>query len=650
MCGIAGIISSQHSDLDAIDRVLEALLHRGPDDKGVYAGQGVVIGQRRLSIIDLAGGRQPIANEDHTKWVVCNGEIYNYRELRIELEQKGHCFATKSDSEVILHLYEELGERCVERLRGMFAFAIWDESRSTLFVARDRLGQKPLFYVQQGEKLFFASEIKGLLALDPSLAKPDLAALNQYLTLRIITPPRSMFKEIKKLAPAHCMTFSPTTGLKISRYWDLKYEPKLSGSEGELVDELEERMIECLKLHMVSDVPVGAFMSGGLDSTLVVAMLMKHVVTEPIQTFSIGLPYGEFDEAPYARMIANQYNTRHHEKVVFPSLLDTLPRLVWHLDEPSDPLSLCSYLIAGMAREHVKVVLGGDGGDELFGGYDRYYGNKFAGYYGLLPSSLRKFVVGPLLDLLPDGGWYKSRAHQLKWLHQLSFVEGGTRYAKSLGYFYFTPDKREELYGPVMAEAKNSFDPYEDIRTHYELVTAGDPIDRMLYSDTQARLPDHSVMILDRMTMAFGLEARSPFMDHELAEFAASLPVQFKIRGRSLRYIQLRLAERYLPKEVLNRPKQGFSVALPYMLRQEYQKLFALFLRKSRLAHEGFLRQEAIDRLLAEHDERKIDNGNRLWLLLNAEVWYRMLIERMSVEHLTTEISEAEKTLHYTKN
>jgi asparagine synthase (glutamine-hydrolysing) len=641
MCGIAGQVGTHGWDERGLHRMLQGLRHRGPDDAGTYHADGVCLGQRRLSIIDVAGGRQPIANEDGTVWVVFNGEIYNYQALRQELEEKGHRFDTHTDTEVLVHLYEEIGPHCVERLRGMFAFAIWDARQRRLFAARDRLGQKPFYFVHRGAELLFASEIKALLAYDPSLAELDLAALDQYLSLRLIASPRSMFRAIRKLPPAHTLTFDAETGLHIERYWDLRYEPKLMGSDDDLVDALEERLIDCLRLHMVSDVPVGAFLSGGLDSTLVVALLMQHVASEPLQTFSIGLPYGAYDEAPYARMVAERYGTRHHEQIITPSLVHTLPRLVWHLDEPSDPLSVCTYLIAEMARKHVKVVLGGDGGDELFGGYDRYYGNRYANYYAWLPQGLRQYAIGPLLRLVPDDGWYKSRGHRLKWLHQASFLDGGARYAGSLGYFYFRPALRHELYGPVMQGAASTFNAEAAIREPFEKAEATDLVDRMLYADSQVRLPDHPVMILDRMTMAHGLEARSPFMDHEVAEFAARLPVRLKVRGRSLRYIQMRLAERYLPKPLLERPKQGFSSALPYMLRDEYQLLFGLFLQRSHLGRDGILSQPTVDRLLDEHHTGRADHGNRLWLLLNSEVWYRMFIEGNSVEDLSGLMSTA---------
>lgn len=635
MCGIAGIISEQKPYGEhAMQRMLEALKFRGPDDEGRYDGAGAILGQRRLSIIDLEGGHQPIPNETRSLWLVCNGEVYNYEELRADLIKRGHTFLTHSDSEVILHLYEEKGENCIDDLRGMFSFAIWDEEKKQLFAGRDRLGQKPFYYATIDDQFFFASEIKALLALDKSFAEMDPEALDQYLTLRIIAPPRSMFKQIKKLPPAHKLVFSTAKGLQISRYWDLYFEPKLTGSDDELVDQLEEELIHALKLHMVSDVPVGAFLSGGMDSTLVVSMLMKHVSDDPIDTFTMGLPYGDYNEAPFARMVAEQYGTRHHELIVTPSLTDTLPDLVAHLDEPSDPLSVCTYLIAKAARQHVKVVLGGDGGDELFGGYDRYYGYKYAGYYALIPSVIRRYGIGAILNLIPDGGWYKSKAHQLKWLHSLSFKNGSQRYSRSLSYFYFGPDWRKKLYGETMNRAVSDFEPEEAIWQPFDRANASDPIDKMLNADSFVRLPDHPVMISDRMTMANSLEVRSPLMDHKVAEFAAKLPMRMKVRGRSLRYIQKRLLARYLPEAVLKRPKQGFSSALPYLLADEYRTLFKVFLQKSQLAADDYFQQATINELLAAHLSGKKDNGNRLWLLLNSEVWYRMYIKGQSKESM----------------
>jgi len=641
MCGICGRVSPEGVGESVLEAMVSRLSHRGPDDVGLYRKGRAGLGHARLSIIDLEQGHQPIANEDETLWVVLNGEIYNYRELREELVARGHRFRTHSDTEVIVHLYEDFGPACVERLRGMFAFAIWDERRQQLFAARDRFGQKPFYYAVEGERFSFASEIKALLVASPSLAELDPQALDEYLALRVITPPRSMFRNIRKLPPAHWLRFDARDGLRIERYWDLDYTDKLEGSEEQLIDELDAKIVDALRQHIVSDVPIGAFLSGGYDSTLVVSMLMKHVLDEPLRTFAGGLDYGEYDEAPAARLVAERYGTHHHEKRIHPSLVRLLPRLIWHLDEPSDPLSVCVYLIAELAREHVKVVLGGDGGDELFGGYDRYYGNLYAERYARVPSAIRKYAIGPALGLVPDGGWYKSMGHQLKWLQYLSFFEGGERYARSLGYFYFDDDARRALGTPAFRNAVGDFDPYASIRSAYDRAEASEPIDRMLYADSQLRMTDHPVMILDRMTMAHGLEARSPFLDHELAEFCARLPTRLKVRGRSLRYIQAQLAKRYLPPPLLERRKQGFSSPLPYMLRDEYKLLFRLFLADSHLARDEIFDQRQVSALVAEHDVGSADNANRLWLLLNSEVWYRMFIEGSSQEDLAEEITAA---------
>jgi asparagine synthase (glutamine-hydrolysing) len=645
MCGIVGIMGHDREDQTRLHLMLNSLAHRGPDDEGVYSGDGIHLGQRRLSIIDLGGGHQPIGNEDQSLWIVFNGEIYNYQALKKDLLQRGHIFITDSDTEVILHLYEEYREKCLDYLRGMFAFAIWDEKKKELFAARDHLGQKPFYYSQDGNKFIFSSEIKSILAYDPALNTLDLQALDQYLSLRIIGSPRSMFRSIKKLPPANFLTIDSAGQLKISRYWQINYEPKWNASDDDLVDELESHILESLRLHMVSDVPVGAFLSGGLDSTLIVAMLMEKIAPASLQTFTIGLPYQQFNEAPYAKIIADKYGTSHTEQVLTPSLIPQIVDLVKHLDEPSDPLALCSYLISGLARKNVKVVLGGDGGDELFGGYDRYYANLYSDYLTVLPTSLRRNTLGRLLDLIPDGKWYKSRTHQLKWLYQMSFLTGGSRYARSLGFFYFNPQMKAELYGPRLQAITENFDAEADIRESYENAGAIEGLDRMLSADSSIRLPDHSVMILDRMSMAHGLEVRCPFMDHVLAEFSARLPVRMKIRGRNLRYIQRKLAERYLPEEVLNRSKQGFSSALPYMLQKEYRFLFDTYLKNSRLAETGLLLQPSIDRFLAEHLQGKRDHGNRLWLLLNAEIWYRIHIDKQASEEF-----KADMLVNYNKS
>ena len=631
MCGVAGIVGARDQDDADIGVMLRALAHRGPDGEGIYSAGNVVLGHRRLSIIDLEGGRQPLRNAAGTIWLVCNGEIYNYVELRRHLEGRGHQFVTHSDCEVIIGLYEAYGDELLQHLRGMFAFALWDVRKQRLLAARDHLGQKPFFYIAQPNRFAFGSEIKALLALDPGLRQLNLRALDQYLALRIIAPPLTMFRGVAKLPPGHLLVLERGGQPIVRPYWDLRFEPKIEASEEQLIDELDERIVEALRLHMVSDVPVGAFLSGGLDSSLLVAMLVKRVGVRDLPTFTIGLPYKHFDEAPHARQVAARYHTQHHEWSIRPSLKELLPELVWHLDEPSDPLSLCAYHVARLAREHVKVVIGGDGGDELFGGYDRYYGNIYAGYYSKVPAPVRRQLLGPALMRIPAAGWYKSVGHQLQWLHRLSFLSGSERYAASLSYFYFDRAHRNSIFSESSNAELASADAEAALKMPFDAL-AGEMVDRMLYADSKVRLPDHPVMITDRMTMAHGLEARSPFMDHRLAEYAARLPWTLKVRGRRLRYIQRKLAARYLPTEILARSKQGFSSALPYILKDEYRELYSRYLRDSELVRAGVLADAPIQRLLEEHLSGRMDHGNRLWLLINSEIWYRMMILGQSKE------------------
>ena len=645
MCGIAGIVSTDPARAIAMRRMLDALAHRGPDGEGIYHDGSVThhpvatLGHRRLSIIDLAGGQQPLQNADRSIVLVCNGEIYNYRELRRELERDGHAFLTHSDCEVIIGLYERYGDRLLDRLRGMFAFVLWDVKRRRLLVARDHLGQKPLYYLHDERGFACASEIKALLAFDARAPRMNLAALDQYLALRLIDAPLSMFEGIHKLPPGHSLVLEAGGTPRIERYWRLEQEPKLTGSEDQLCDELEARVEEALRLHLVSDVPVGAFLSGGMDSSLLVAMLARKLGVRELPTFTMGLDYQRFDEAPAARAVAQMFGTQHHEERVKPEITALLPDLVAALDEPSDPLSLCTWLLARFTRRHVKVVIGGDGGDELFGGYDRYYGNLYASHYGKVPETLRRRVLAPAVALIPESGWYKSVGHQLRWLHHLSFHSGGARYAASLSYFYFDRERRAELFAPQVAARWQQLDAESAIRAPYEAAPGNAPLDRMLFADSMVRLPNHPVMITDRICMAHGLEARSPFMDHELAAFAARLAPALKVRGGSLRYIQRKLAARYLPPQILNRPKQGFSSALPYLLQREYAQLYSSCLRDSRLARDRILDGAVMARLVDEHLAKRADHGNRLWLLINAEVWYRMRILGESKDELRRELA-----------
>jgi len=638
MCGIAGKVLSVAVQEADIRRMCDALVHRGPDDWGRFVEGGVGLGMRRLSIIDLAGGHQPISNEDGSVVVVFNGEIYNHESLRQELAARGHRFRTRSDTEVLVHLYEDEGERFLPKLRGMFAFAIWDRRAQRLLLARDHFGQKPLFYTEGRDGLVFASEMKALLADDPTLATLSPSALDQYLTLRFVQPPDTFFERVRALPPAHFMV-RDARGTRIERYWDLSYGPKWSYSEAETLDRVDELLGESVRLHLTSDVPVGSFLSGGLDSTLV-ASYAARVLGSELRTFSMGIPYRDLNELPAAAAVAARYGTRHFAREMTPSVVADLPRLISALDEPADPLSICLLHLAQMTAHEVKVVLGGDGGDELFGGYDRYAADRWLDAYGAVPEPVRNLVAGQLLDRLPDQFTFKSVTHKLRWVDLMARKTGGERYSESLQYFWFNEAHRRELYTPEFRARLSGRPPDACLLELFAKAPAADAADKMMYVDVMSKLPGQSLTILDRATMAYSLESRSPFLDPRLAEFMARVPVSLKIRGSRLRHLERRLAERYLPPEVLQRKKQGFASPLMYILENEVRGLAPRLLLESELVRDGYLRGERVRQLVTEHLDRRRDHGNRIWLLLSAEVWYRKYISGRSTADLETELRE----------
>jgi asparagine synthase (glutamine-hydrolysing) len=639
MCGIVGRVGPGPVAEAEIRRMCDAIRHRGPDDWGVFIEGGAGMGARRLSIIDIAGGHQPIASEDGTVVVVMNGEIYNYPELRPALEAAGHRFRTRTDTEVLVHLYEEHGEGMLRHLRGMFAFALWDRSRRRLLLGRDHFGQKPLFYTIADGRLTFASEVKALLADDPSLAELSPYALDQYLTLRFVQPPQTFFPRIRALPPAHYMVWEGGTK-RVERYWQLAYGPKWTEGEDELLERIDALLAESVTAHLLSDVPVGAFLSGGLDSTLVAAYAARTLGSE-LRTFSMGIPYRDLNELPAAAVVAARYGTRHFAEEVTPTVVRDLPRLVAALDEPADPLSMCLLHLARMTAREVKVVLGGDGGDELFGGYDRYSADRWLDLYRNVPSVVRDLVSTQVLGRLPDQFTFKSVTHKLRWVDQMARKSGGERYSESMQFFWFNEAHRLELYTPEFRRRLGHARPDACVLDLFVGAPAEDPVDRMMYVDVASRLPGQSLMILDRATMAYSLESRSPFLDVRFAEFMARVPVRHKVRGRQLRYLERKLAERYLPPEVLRRKKQGFASPLMYILNEEVRRLAPRLLHGSELVRDGYLRPERVRELVSEHLEGRRDHGNRIWLLLTAEVWYRHFVGRRSAEDLEAELVEA---------
>lgn len=631
MCGIAGIISRKK--LGSIRGMTDALTHRGPDGVGYFEDDGVALGHTRLSIIDLDGGAQPISNENQTLQLVCNGEIYNSPQLRQELIAKGHSFKTKTDVEVILHLYEEYGQRCVNFLQGMFAFAIWDTRTKSMFLARDHMGQKPLFYYSDRDVFVFSSEIKGLFA--SGLVHPELCleGLWHYMSLRFMPDQYSLFSRVHKVPAATCL-FVEDGNVSLNRYWSLSFQQKWRGTESELVERLDHVLGETVEAHLLSDVRVGSFLSGGIDSTTI-ASIMAERSNSPIPTFSIGVEEHSFNELPAARAVARKYHMEQHERVVHADLVGLLPRMLYHMDEPADPYGVGLYLVSALASETVKVVLSGDGADESFAGYDRYAGQRIVDFYCLLPKWVRETMVKPVIDAVPETYAYKSLAQKAAWVHAMSQFSYGERYAESMSFLRFTPQAKELLFSDGAKAEIEDYHSIDKILAHFEATDSNELVDRMLHTDLMTRVPDHNLVIGDRMSMAHSLEVRAPFVDYKLVEFAARLPAGLKLKSGRLKYILRKVGGRYLPRKVLMRRKQGFGFPLGAWMRKDLAGVLQEFLGSSRFAELGIFRQEQVDILIQEHLAGKVDHSYRLWILLNLEILQRLYFEGDSVDSVS---------------
>ena len=635
MCGIAGVVDlkGRTVNADLLNRLCSRLMHRGPDARGIQISDGLALGHRRLSIIDLDGGRQPMGNEDGTVWITFNGEVYNYLELRPSLESSGHRFATRSDTEVILHAYEEYGSGCVDRLRGMFAFAIWDAKDRTLFLARDRVGKKPLFYTSAGGQFLFASELQSLLEHPSVSRKLDPTALDDYLTYGYVPSPKTIFQNVFKLPPACTLTLavpgdgSGSVDPRVDTYWKLEYEPKLDITEEEAEEQLLEVMTEAVRLRMIADVPLGALLSGGIDSSLVVA-LMSRLSDRPVKTFSIGFEERAFNELPYARLVAERYGTDHHELVVRPNALDVLPTLVRHYGEPyADSSAIPSYYVSQLTRQHVTVALNGDGGDESFAGYERYFGSGLADSYCRIPKVLRGSVIEPLAALIPGSLPRRNRLGQAKRFLQAASQPLGQRYLRWVTYF--TPEQKRELYSPEYCQILNGHDAGAWLL--HILRNAGhsrfNRLDSLLATDVQSYLPEDLLVKIDIATMANSLEARSPLLDHKVMEFAARLPARLKLRGTTGKHILKRVAGKLLPRQNLSRRKMGFGVPVGDWMRGELRPALEDLLLSSRALARGYFRPDAVRRYVYEHVERSRDHTFRLWALLWLEMWQREFVD-----------------------
>jgi asparagine synthase (glutamine-hydrolysing) len=635
MCGIAGIAASGF-DRDAVVRMTAQMTHRGPDDEGFFYDQAIALGQRRLSIVDLEGGRQPIGNEDGTLQLICNGEIYNSPQLRKDLEQRGHRFRTRTDSEVILHLYEEYGRSCMQRLRGMFAFAIWDAKKRSLLIARDHMGQKPLFFCQKGDTFVFASEIKAILASGLVQPQLDLDALWHYVSLRFVPDRYTFFKDVQKL-PAATSLYWHAGKFDLEKYWNPDFRDKLAGSLGELTEQLESLLRETVAMHLLSDVPIGTFLSGGIDSGLVSA-LVSQVSTAKVPAFSIGVQDERFNELPFARQVVERWRLEGNERIVNPDLIQIVPKMIWHLDEPSDPFGFGVYLVSELAAEKVKVVLGGDGGDESFAGYDRFAGQGLVDLYCAMPAWFRRQVMTRLINFIPESFAYKSLAQKAAWMNEMSFFSAGERYAQSMSFLRFTPESKARLFTPAAQQRLADPNSIDKILCHFNAYNVRELVDRMLYTDLMTRMPDHLLAIVDRMSMAHSLENRSPLVDHEVVEFAARIPGTMKLNGRKLKYILKKVAVRHLPKELITRPKQGFSFPIGTWMRTHLKSLMSNLFRQSRFVAQDIFDAGEVQRLWQDHISGKADHNYRLWILLNLELWHRLFFEGETPESLSAKM------------
>lgn len=629
MCGICGVLyhsTERRAEKPLLQKMVSVLHHRGPDDEGIYLKGHIGLAHRRLSIIDLSpAGHQPMANEDGSIWIVFNGEIYNFLELREELQKKGHRFTSSTDTETIIHLYEERGVECVHDLRGMFAFAIWDERKKRLFLARDRVGKKPLVYSHTREAFLFASEIKSLL-IDPSVPKDiDYTALHHYLTYQYVPSPRTIFTSIQKLPPAHILVYEKEN-LVVKRYWSLSYQKKLVlPSLQDYGEHFLELFKEAVKIRLRSDVPLGAFLSGGIDSSLVVAVMSK-LMDQPVKTFSIGFEEESYNELPYAKAIAQKYETDHHEFMVRPDALEILPKLVWFYNEPfADSSAVPTYYVSKITKNYVTVTLNGDGGDESFAGYERYLADRLAHYYSIIPRWVHDRVVKRVVDLLPSSAHRRSFLRRLKRLLKGIAEVPERRYVRWI--CFFDNEMKEEIYTPSFKRQVKDIDSVELTVEWYHKADGNDFIDKTLFVDVMSYLPEDLLVKVDIASMANSLETRSPFLDHKVMEYAASLPPDLKLRGMETKYLLKRTLQGLLPREILRRKKMGFGVPLDIWFRRELKEMAYDTLLSKRCRERGYFRREVVQELLDEHALGKMDHSYRIWALLFLELWHTMFID-----------------------
>jgi len=631
MCGIAGVIACPGESVarQTVRQMTDAIVHRGPDDEGIHLRGNVGLGIRRLSIIDLAGGRQPIYNEDRTVAVVFNGEIYNFQELRLELESRGHEFRTRSDTEVIVHLYEEMGSDCVNKLRGMFAIALYDAKRDMLLLVRDRLGKKPLFYAQQAGRLYFGSEIKALLAVAPELAEIDAEGILQFFYFGYVSDPRSAFRSIRKLPPGHLAEYRGGE-IHVRRYWDVPaFGQTDPGSDDLCLEQMESQLAAAVRMRLISDVPLGALLSGGVDSSIVVA-LMARESARAVKTFTIGFDKADFNEAEYARLVAERFGTDHHELVVEPDIHKIVNTLTGMMEEPfGDSSMIPTYCVSQMARQHVTVALSGDGGDELFAGYDRYAVDLRRRRFEVIPNWVGDLYRNHVYPRLPSD----VKGRRFAWNVTLGSRD---RYLDGLAYLPVLHRERSLFSEEFVAHAARCADPLRQFADYHDHAPAGDHLSRLMYLDMKTYLAGDILTKVDRMSMATSLEMRCPILDHVFVEWVTGLPLKYKYRDGVRKFLFKKLAERLgIPAKLLRRRKQGFSLPLVHWMRTELKDEIQQILLEPRTMQRGYFRPESVRVLLDEHFRGRRDHSGVLWMMLVFELWHRNFLQKIGKDPIT---------------
>jgi asparagine synthase (glutamine-hydrolysing) len=638
MCGICGYINLRKGTMpsrEVLEAMCRVLAHRGPDDQGTYFEDFVALGHRRLSIIDLTGGHQPLFNETGTIAIVFNGEIYNFPEIKAELEKTGrHIFKTHSDTEVIVHLYEEEGEKCVERFNGMFAFALWDREREILFCARDRMGKKPLYYTVQGGYAVFASELKSLLKFSYISAELSIDSLSKYLAFECVPAPLTIYDKIRKLEPGHFFIIdvkSPpnsTSDVKTRQYWDMRFNEQ-PGSVAEYERGFLERFHKAVERRLISDVPLGVFLSGGIDSSSVVAMMAEMMPAKDIKTFSIGFEEKSFDESSYARLVAGCFGTDHKEEMLKPqTLLEILPTVCETLDEPfADPSIIPTYLLSRFTRQHVTVALGGDGGDELFAGYDPFLAHYPAKYLEIVPLPILRGLY-QLAHLLPVSTRNVSFDFKVKQFLSAMHYRYGKRHFAWLGSF--TPEAQRELFAPEAYARLNSANPYSVIDDYLSKIEIKDELEGIIYLYAKIYLQDTILVKVDRASMANSLEVRAPFLDVNVVDYLGTVPNRLKLHRLTTKYLLKKAMDGRLPRDVIYRRKKGFGIPIAKWFKEELKPLLIELFDETKLKREGLFNPAFVRRMMEDHFAGRRDNRKQLWTLFMFEQWYRRYYRKAS--------------------